>query len=619
MTNKQTRKSSKLDMEPAAKHKPGWEGGGGRNKSTRSVSLMVDSKSKLAGLAPTGYGYSLDGAVDDDHHLGDNNNNSGNSYGEDDDSYDDDNNRRARKSFGGHSVGSSASNQIGKREAPFLFAGILGSILGSLFFSAAILTIKLLPDDHGLAEKTKICCWRGAIMMILCAGAIIKSKCGFLVPRDEIFINVIRSLLGFMGIYMSYISLKYISLGDATALVFSSPVWTSLLSHYILHEPLQWIQLLALPLSLLGIILIAHPSLLVNIEQRTGQLERQPLIDVALDEDNANNLGGFDPALLVAAAGGGSVLQDAAKNASPADTTDTSAGAVATAIVTNLTNAMAANSSGGSSTGTGAMLAELNQDLDIAMNSNEHFDYEHRWKGILIALATSFVVSLVYIVLKFRKSTPIQTTTFWLAFTTFTGSLIISIFVGIGELPKRWDEFALLVMNGTCSWLGQCLLQWALLYEDASVLSVIRTLDVAMSFSLSAIFLDEQILWTSILGASIIAGVVISIMLSSYIQSKLCPPSGHDTDSDTGSRIRNSRPSLSLPAASSSLPAPPQPAPKFSISSSESAMTEFNKRRVSVQFKGLKDTYPGKKSHGHQHPEMLFINTVPSKVATVGA
>lgn len=464
--------------------------------------------------------------------------------------------------------GDSVKQQIGKRKAPFMFAGILGSILGSVFFSLGILTIKLLPDGHGLAEKTKIACSRGIIMMLLCSGTILKSRGSFLVPREEILINVLRSVFGFMGIYMSYMSLKYISMGDATALVFSSPVWTSLLSHYILHEPLQWIQLLALPLSLLGILLIAHPSLLVNMEQTAGPLEKQPILDPAdvLNEQSMPTATAYDNSSSSLATLGG--------------------------IGDNINN---------QSNFRSAVLADLNQDLDIAMNTTEHFDLEHRWKGIVIALACSFVVSLVYIVLKFRKSTPIQTATFWLAFTTVAGSLFMGLFVGLGEFPTKLSELALLLLNGVCSWLGQSLLQWALAYEDASVLSVVRTLDVAMSFTLSAIFLNEQILWTSILGAAIIALVVVSIMLSNYLQSRLCPP---------------------LRADMEEYPSPGSLGPHYSISSDGSNVEDFNtSRQASMQSKDQMFGHSNK-SHGHHHqpertPQAPLAN--PTSIATAGA
>lgn len=382
-----------------------------------------------------------------------------------------------RPSGGRHSLDSSWSQpsgrgerrQIGKdAKPPFMFAGILGSILGSCFFSVGMLCIKLLPDGEGLAEKTKIVCFRGSLIALLCALTIIYQNSTFKVKRDEIWINALRSIFGSGGVYGAYISLKYISMGDSTALVFSSPIWTSLLSHFILNEPLQWIQLLALPASLLGILFIAHPGLLVQVQQELQPLPApEPLVEAASDL----------------------------------------AGATTWSAPLNVSS---------------SQLEQVAADFGAAGPSSNGLDMGERWKGIVIALGTSILVSLIYIVLKFRKSTPIQTATFWLGVTQALVSLCVMFFVGFGNMPASASEWALLTCNGVCSWLAQVLLQWALAFEDASVLSVIRTLDVAMTFALSALFLDEQILWTSVLGAAIIATVVVSIMLNKWLSKRLC-------------------------------------------------------------------------------------------------
>lgn len=92
-------------------------------------------------------------------------------------------------------------------------------------------------------------------------------------------------------------------------------------------------------------------------------------------------------------------------------------------------------------------------------------------------------------------------------------------FTGFGEFPSP-KESLLLFINGFFAWLGQTCMQWGLFYENASILSVVRTSDVAISFALSAMFLEEDIYWTSILGAAIIAIVVVLMMLNNWFKSK---------------------------------------------------------------------------------------------------
>lgn len=350
---------------------------------------------------------------------------------------------------------------------PFVFAGILASVLGSIMFSFSTLFIKLLPDSDGFEEKAKALFFRGIFMMVFCGTTIICRGNNFLVPRDEIWVNTARAVFGTVGVFGSYCALKYISIGDATAIIFSSPIWTSILSHFILNEPIQWIQLIALPISLLGIILIAHPALIVHVDHLS--LTKPPLSTLP--------------------------------NGSITDTGNQT--------LLNKTTTTAA-----------IILQHDNHNINVPLLDNGP-DIEQRWPGIVIALLVSLVVSGTYIVLKYRKKTPIQTTTFWLSFFVVFCTLIFMSIFGFGEMPSGW-EWALLVGNGVVSWLGQSCLQWAFLHESASILSILRTLDVAITFSLSALFLDEDIYWTSIVGAAIISMVVVSIVFNNWLQKLSC-------------------------------------------------------------------------------------------------
>lgn len=338
---------------------------------------------------------------------------------------------------------------------PFMFAGIAASITASLFFSLNILCAKLLPGkgEEGFEEKAKGVFARGVMLMMMCLLSMFYQRYRLLVPRDEVWVIAMRTVSGSVGTLGSYVALNYISIGDAAALIFSSPVWTSLLSHFILGEPLRWIIFLALPACGVGIVLIAHPSLIVNIDQ--------------LSASQHHNL---------------------ALNAS----------------ATSLFNS--------------TLEADMSSMYSEGESLQEYF--ANRWPGVVISLLTSLTVSLNYIVLKFRKETPIQTSTFWLGFGMFFMSAIILLFTGATSMEYTSREWLLLLGIGTSSWVAQSFLQWAFLHEDASVLSIVRTLDVALSFILSALFLDDDIYWTSIVGAAIIGAVVVSFMLNNWWESR---------------------------------------------------------------------------------------------------
>lgn len=364
----------------------------------------------------------------------------------------------------------SAVNQAKANEfrAPFMFAGVVGALMSSVFFSSSLLCLKLLPQNEGIQGKLKGVLFRGFVITCLCSISLLISKSTLRVTRDELWVNAARCIFGSAALICCYTSLEYISMGDSTALILSSPIWTYILSHFVFKEPLHWILLITLPASMLGIVLIAHPSLILNMDHLS-------ILHHLWMGTSSNSIRQNQTSLDLAYA--------------------------------NLTTGDELGSS------SGHLLGSQSDELDFIYEDHQ----EQRWPGVVIALVGSIFVTLSIIAMKFRKKTSIQTTTFYFGITMIIVASIPLAFMGGSELPVTTGEWLLLLGNGCLSWLGQCSFQWATQYEQAGVLSMLRTLDVALSFILSAIFLDEDIYLTSVIGAVIISAVIVTIMLQSWI------------------------------------------------------------------------------------------------------
>lgn len=395
-----------------------------------------------------------------------------------------------RKSASPYRSGSRASSRVSivvptvERNSgpPFMFAGIAASIIGSFFFSFGTVSVKLLPNPDSINEKAKALFFRGVFITMFCTITNCCKGTNFKVPRDEIWINAARAFFGTLGVFGSYCALTYISAGDSTAIMFSSPIWTSILSHFIFKEPLQWLQILALPASLFGIILIAHPALIITVDHQPTPLSNHHLLHIK-QLDN-----------------------------------------ITTAHHNNITQHQTIVDH--------QQQQQQHLMLPETTGTDAFGDWEQRWPGVVIALGVSLLISCTYIVLKFRRTTPIQTTTFWLGVCIIITSLCVMCAIGFGDIPDTTYEWSILFALGITSWLGQSCLQWAFLHEEAGILSIVRTLDVALTFAFSALLLDDEIYWTSIVGALIIGLVVVSIMLGNWIQKILCIGTAADNDSD---------------------------------------------------------------------------------------
>ena len=69
-----------------------------------------------------------------------------------------------------------------------------------------------------------------------------------------------RAAFGYICFTLSYYSLKFVSLSDSSSIVFSAPVFVSIFACIILHEPCGVFQITNVFFTLVGVILISHPS-----------------------------------------------------------------------------------------------------------------------------------------------------------------------------------------------------------------------------------------------------------------------------------------------------------------------------------------------------------------------
>lgn len=293
-----------------------------------------------------------------------------------------------------------------KTKPPFPFAGITASIASSFLFSFSTMFVKMLPDSNSFIEKAKVVFFRGLFMGVLC-GISIACKRGspFDVQRNEIWICILRTIFGTLGVFGLYVTISYISIGDAAALVFSSPIWTAILSRIILKEPLHRFNLLALPISIFGIVMITKPEL---FSPHAKDLLTLPISEkLQMSPLNTSNNNMFSPF---------------ATNVStmPQLTADT-----------NLTSHLFVVDEFGAPT------------IEAS--------FEDRWIGVLLGVCTSFMVSGAFIVLKFRKTTTVNVTTFWLSVGLMVFSSICMAFFGFPPLPDTREEWLLMAGNGLTS------------------------------------------------------------------------------------------------------------------------------------------------------------------------
>lgn len=351
-----------------------------------------------------------------------------------------------------------SKESLPQAKEPFKFAGYVGQVGESIMVALTLLCLKLLPVENSIQEKAKASMLRGLFMTIFCGASILCQGQSFKIARGEHLIIFFRSFLGGFNTFLAFLAVKYISMGESVAIIYSSSVWTCILSFVVLREPLQISLLLALPVSFLGIILLAQPDLIVD-----------PTSELATVGILLNN----------------------------------------TAISHNASLLL-----------PGVIKESLTME-EAALEAAEEAFFEQRWPGIAISLANSLVLSVVIIILKLRKGTPIATCSFYLGLAMFLFCLGLQFIIGFGALPASLLECTLHLCIGLLSYAGQCLFQWSLIYVPAGTYSIISSLKIVLGFIFGALFLHELILWTSVLGSALIMVVVAILILNDQIVRRL--------------------------------------------------------------------------------------------------
>ena len=81
------------------------------------------------------------------------------------------------------------------------------------------------------------------------------------------------------------------------------------------------------------------------------------------------------------------------------------------------------------------------------------------------------------------------------------------------KLPNTMEEWIYALFVGLFGLLGQSLLAIALKFESAGVVSVTRSMDIAVAYIIQIVWFDDIPLWTSILGAFVVILAVFTMSL----------------------------------------------------------------------------------------------------------
>ncbi|XP_003961628.1 solute carrier family 35 member G1 isoform X2 [Takifugu rubripes] len=133
--------------------------------------------------------------------------------------------------------------------------GLFYAFLSSVFFTVIALLVKTIQGVHAI-EISAIRCF---FQMLFVVPLLIYKKTGFLGPRDKRKYLVLRGFIGSNAMILLYYAVQQMPLADATVIMFSNPVFTSLLAWIFLKERCTILDCVFTVFTLTGVILIARP------------------------------------------------------------------------------------------------------------------------------------------------------------------------------------------------------------------------------------------------------------------------------------------------------------------------------------------------------------------------
>lgn len=145
---------------------------------------------------------------------------------------------------------------------------ILAIVASSLGFSLQALLVKKLIVEGGIGTF-QIIVFRGTMQAVFCVSALalwgVPSREWLGTQAVQIKMLCLRSALGFCGIAFGFLAISMLPLGDASTLMQSAPVWSSLMAVVFLGERWHCVEVLCAFGALLGVVLVMRPDPLVAL------------------------------------------------------------------------------------------------------------------------------------------------------------------------------------------------------------------------------------------------------------------------------------------------------------------------------------------------------------------
>ncbi|CAF3235952.1 unnamed protein product [Rotaria socialis] len=185
--------------------------------------------------------------------------------------------------------------------------GLFYALLGSFLFTSSGFIIKQLRVDF---FDALLC--RFIVQTCILTLFIIYKRYKIMYGSPSLIIlQIIRTLLASSGLILFYSSYRFIPLPDLTTFRYTQVIWTTILAMIILHECISISTVLAIILTLTGVVCVAQPTFLFGYSQQLPNINvtiNKHMNDIDLESNRSYRFQGLCLALACALAISGSIV-----------------------------------------------------------------------------------------------------------------------------------------------------------------------------------------------------------------------------------------------------------------------------------------------------------------------
>lgn len=147
-----------------------------------------------------------------------------------------------------------------------MYRGLFYSSMSSVFFSLSSVIVKYVSD----IKASELAVLRFVGILIFTLPLVIYSREDPFGPRKVRHLLILRGLVGATSLYLRFVAFQNLPIADASVIVFSIPVFVSVLARIFLKEPCGFFHAFTVFLTLVGIVLLTKLPIINDVVSKSS-------------------------------------------------------------------------------------------------------------------------------------------------------------------------------------------------------------------------------------------------------------------------------------------------------------------------------------------------------------